>query len=52
MKIYASKMYYMIIKHYSLHMIMYCTWTSICILACHAPKIDNPENSQHFNVLI
>ena len=47
-----SIMYYSVhgIKHYSLslHMIMYCT----CILACHVPIMDNPENNQHFNVLI
>ena len=22
----------------------------ICIIACHAPITDNPENNQHFNV--
>ena len=40
-------------KRYSLHMIMYCTWTShIHILVCHTPIMDNPENNQHFNELI
>ena len=24
----------------------------ICIFACHSPIMDNPENKQHFNVLI
>ena len=33
-------------------MIVYCTWTSYKYLACHAPIMDNPENNQHFNVLI
>ena len=45
----ASKMYDMVLN--TLHMIMHCTWTSH-IIACHAPIMDNPENNQHFNVLI
>ena len=26
--------------------------TSYMYLACHAPIMDNPENNQHFSVLI
>ena len=26
-------------------MIMYCTWTCYMYPACHAPKMDNPENN-------
>ena len=32
--------------------IIHSTWTSYKYLACHAPIMDNPENNQHFNVLI
>ena len=45
----ASKMYYMVLKHYSLHITVH---GQVCILAWHAPIMDIPENNQHFSVLI
>ena len=48
MKINASKMYYMVLNT-TVHT---AHGQVICILACHVPIMDNPENNQHFNVLI
>ena len=43
----------MVFLHYSLHMTMYCIHGHIiCILAWHAPIMDNPSHNQHFNVLV
>ena len=47
-KINACKMYYMVLNT-TVHT---AHGQVICIVACHAPIMDNPENNQHFNVLI
>ena len=49
----ASKMYYMVLTLRFTHdYVLYMDKLYISLHFDHAPIMDNPENNQHFNVLI
>ena len=51
-KINDSKMYYLVLNSTVYTLLFTVHGRVVCIIACHAPIMDNPETNKHFNVLI